>query len=183
MAIFMFSIYFSPTVVGLYSLANRVLRQPIITLSESVQNVYFQKSAEQTANNINIKYGFMKTTLFLVMIGFIPFTILLVFGEKLFVIIFGVDWAVAGFFVQIMTPWFFFLFLNSPGNVVFEVCKKQDLRLKINIIKGVLRFIGLFVGCAIFKDPVITLAIFIVISTVFELISLYFAFDLARANI
>lgn len=160
--VFMFSFFFDAAIVGFYSLCNRFLGRPVSMVSQSVQNAYFQKAAENLSKGANLKKNYKSILFGLAMIGAVPFLVLTIWGEHLFVIIFGQDWATAGQYVQVMAPWYFITFIISPTNVIYEVCQKQNIRLGFNITITILRFVALLIGYGISKDPLFTILLFVI---------------------
>jgi O-antigen/teichoic acid export membrane protein len=180
LVVFMFSVFFSAEIVGFYNLGSSILGRPVFLVSQSVQNVFFQKAAQDLANKVQIRRSLAKTTLGLMAIGFLPFLILAVLGRQLFIIIFGSNWETAGLYVQIMAPWFFVWFISSPANVVYEVCQKQDIRLYLNIALTVLRLAGLMGGYYIFNEAQGSLAMYMGASILVQAAIIIVGFDIAR---
>lgn len=180
LVVFMFSAFFSPVVVGFYSLGNRVLNQPINLVSTSVQKVYFQKCAQDINSGIHLISGLKKTTFVLFLAGFLPFGAIAIFGGELFGMIFGQNWETAGSYIQVLSPWFFFSFAASPAHVIFEVSQKQGIKLFISVSRTVAVTLSIVVGCLLSSDPVIVLFIFAWVNIFFEVITVGMAFFLAN---
>jgi len=178
--IFMFSIFFDAAIVGFYSLCNRFLGRPVTMVSQSVQNAYFQKAAESLSKGINLKKNYKNILFGLVLIGFIPFLIITTWGERIFMTIFGQDWATAGSYVQIMAPWYFIIFIISPTNVIYEVCQKQNIRLAFNISLTVLRFAALLVGYGVSKDPQFTILLFVIANVLVNICLIAYSFVIVQ---
>ena len=178
--VFLLSMFFTPAVVGFYSIGNRVLKQPIFLLSDSIRNAYFQKSADQLAQNSKVYPGLIKITLALALIGLPVFTILAIFGKTLFSLIFGSEWATAGTYVQILSPWFLFLLLAAPANTLYEVIQKQDIKLYLSVFKTVFALLSIVVGYWLFKKPIPSLLMYCFSNTFFEILSITIAFVIVR---
>lgn len=174
--ILMFSFYFSPAVVGFYSLGSRVLKQPMIFLSESIRNAYFQKAAHDLGQGQHIQASFKKLTAFLFLIGIAPFLILYFRGSSIFSFIFGAQWSTTGLYIECMAPWFFLLFMGTPTNVIYEVLYKQDIKLFLNITKFTLAFLSLFIGYQLYRDALSVLKIFVSVNVMLELLTISIAF-------
>jgi O-antigen/teichoic acid export membrane protein len=178
LVVLMFSVYFSPAVVGFYSLGSRVLKQPMIFISESIQNAYFQKAAYDSGQGQKLKSSFVKLTVFLGIIAVIPFTVLYCWGEPIFSFVFGQEWSTTGLYIKWMSPWFYLLFISTPANVVYEVLYKQDIKMLINITKLVACFCAIYFGYKAYHDALSTLKVFVVSNVIMELLSLNVAFAL-----
>jgi O-antigen/teichoic acid export membrane protein len=83
---------------------------------------------------------FKRTSLWLFVIGLGPSIILAVFGESLFRVIFGHQWAIAGVLAALSTPWFLTQFVVSPLSRLVFVLNGQELKL----IYDVIILIGMF---------------------------------------
>ncbi len=180
--VFVLSFIFTPAVVGYYGLCNRALRQPLMLISGAMQNVYFQKSALQVNNGQCIFPYLGKLVFNLSLLALIPTIVLMVFGQYIFVFLFGKNWVVAGQYVQVMAPWFFFLFIASPAKIIFEVCQKQELRLIVNIVIAISRISSLFIGYIILRDALRVIAFFIAVNSFLEFIVILMAFSIAKKN-
>lgn len=179
-AVFILAFFYTPAIVGFYSLGNRVLGQSIMILSESIHNSYFQKASEYVQNKISVLNSLKKISVTLLLLGFVPFIILSVWGKLIFVVIFGSNWEMAGAFVQIMSPWFLFILLSAPANVVFEVFQKQDIKLVLNICRTIFRVASLCVGYYFFGNPTKVLLFFSCTNVVFESVNIVLAFCIIK---
>lgn len=178
--VFLLSAFFGPAVVGHYNLAGRMLSQPIATVSGSVSKVYFQKAATQNSSNDQILPGLLRTLGSLLFIGFFPFIIIGVFSVEIFSLVFGREWGNAGYYAQIMTPWFFLLFVRAPAVVIFEVCKKQQLKLAVtfsNLVVTVAVLIWLYREG---YPPAIVIAGFVAVNVFMGLIQIALAIRVAK---
>jgi lipopolysaccharide exporter len=137
--------FFSPVIVGYYALGTSLIRLPINLIGSAIFQVFFQRASEA---NITGELGYIVENVFkrLVRFGLFPLLILTVIGQDLFVIAFGTRWAEAGFYVQLLSPWMFFVFLASPLSSLFEVLEQQRLALFCNIVLLTSRLISLLIG-------------------------------------
>lgn len=147
--VLLLSFYFSPAVVGFFSLGRNVLSIPMNFIGGAIARVFYQKAAE--ANNRPGELANVVEQVFkrLVSIGVLPILILTIVGKDLFVIVFGARWAEAGVYVQIMGVWMFFNFISSPMSTLTSVLEKQGAGLCYNGVLFVLRGVSLVVGASI----------------------------------
>jgi O-antigen/teichoic acid export membrane protein len=179
---FVLSIFFTPAIVGYYALCNRALGLPLELISGSMQNVYLQKSTSQIKSGQPIFSHLARLVLVLSVLAILPTIILILFGNHIFVFVFGDKWYVAGQYIQVMTPWFFFLFISSPSKVIFVICQKQELRLIFNIIIAVSRVSSLIVSSFMFDDPLKVITFFIIVNCLLEFIEIVLTFSIARKS-
>lgn len=127
--VFLLGKFFSSSILGNYSLMERVLNAPISLLGRSVLDVFKQKASEDFANLGNCKDIFVKTFKTLSLLAIVPCFILFFFGPFLFKFIFGDAWILAGEFAKILAVLFFFKFIASPLSYMFNIAEKQHIDL------------------------------------------------------
>lgn len=161
--------FFGLGVLGHYSLMYKVLMMPINLLSNTVLDVFKQKATEDYNRDGNCKVIFISTFKRLVLIGFVPFTILGIFAPELFSFVFGEKWRVAGEFAQIMTPMFFINFIVNPLSYTFFIVQKQRMNLIGQMTLLVLTVISIYYGVNYGDEYTIVLAFSISYSVVYFL--------------
>jgi O-antigen/teichoic acid export membrane protein len=156
--VFMLAWFFSPTIVGFYSLGLMVLFFPINLIGGSISQNFFQKAVESKEQGT---LGRLVEQVFeiLVIIGLYPILLLSLVGASVFIVIFGPDWSEAGVYLQILSIWAFVWFVSSPLSGVFGVLEKQAFGLKQNIVIIITRFGSLVIG-GLLGDPILALMLF-----------------------
>jgi len=141
--IYLLSYYFSQTIVGYYAIGFRLLNIPMSLIGNSIGEVYFQRESENKSNNL-----FLLEKLFnrLVVFGIIPFLLLGLLGEEIFVFVFGVNWGEAGIYAQILSFMIFIRFITNPSNYLMIILEKQEYAFYLNIIVVLLTAISITVG-------------------------------------
>jgi O-antigen/teichoic acid export membrane protein len=180
--VFFLSAFFGPTVVGFFNLASRILAQPITAIANSVSSVYFQKSASQRANDSLIADGLLKIMLILFVLGIIPFLLLAIYAVEVFSFVFGEMWQVAGFYTQIMTPWFFLIFLSAPAGIVYEVCRRQRQKLVITFLSAVasISVMGWFYHQG--ESAAVVIGAFVAVNSLLSIVQILLAIKIARES-
>jgi lipopolysaccharide exporter len=156
--VFMLAAFFSPTIVGYYSLGLMVLFFPMSLIGGSLSQNFLQKAVESKEQGT---LGRLVEQVFevLVLIGLYPIFLLTLVGANVFIVIFGSDWGEAGVFLQILSIWAFVWFISSPLSGVFSVLEKQAYALKLNIVIFVTRFVSLAIG-GLLGNPLLALGLF-----------------------
>jgi len=167
--VFLFSRFFSQEVVGFYSLANRILNLPVVVIGGSVGQVYFQRSAELYASSMPIKRSFLRSTFGLIAVGILPFLLFLLFGKPIFSLAFGANWATAGLYAQIITPWIFVGFIDPPARTLWTVFRKQDKIFLLDSSLVILRILSILIGYYMYNSAKISLILFSTVGTFFAL--------------
>ena len=152
---------FTPSAVGFYSLANRVLLLPMTLIGNAVSQVFFQRASETHARQSNLAESVEIVFRQLVALGLFPAILLTILGRELFITVFGITWAEAGVYAQILGPWLFFLFISSPISNLFVVLERQELALVMHLIILATRAISLWIG-GVQKDIILALTLWTV---------------------
>lgn len=165
-------IFFSPTVVGHYSLGLAFISMPLTLLGNSISQVFFPTAAKEfnTKGNMSeiVKNVYQK----LVQIGIFPMVILGFFGTYIFTFIFGQKWHEAGIFTQILSIFMIFRFIGSPLSTVFTIKQRQDILLIWNILFVVLSSVSIIIG-ANMGNPRICLFVYSISGIICYLTLLY----------
>ncbi len=130
---FVFSKYFGSIATGSLGLHNKVVSIPSALIGNAVGDVFKRDASEQLRLSGNCKKLFLKTSLILSIIAFVPTIILILFGPGLFVFVFGDEWRLAGEFSQILSVVFFLGFIVSPISTLIYLEKNQKYDLYIQL--------------------------------------------------
>ncbi len=180
---FLLAYFYSPSVVGYFSIANQVVNMPMGLIGTAIQQVFFQKISE--VKNGNGK-GDMKTIVGevykkLILIGIFPMILLLILGEEIFTFAFGQGWHISGTYVKILVPWIFLVFLSSPISTLYSVFDKQKVWLTFSMILLVSRVIALAIG-GMYGSPEFALSLFSFTGVIFWLWNNAYLLNLAGIN-
>lgn len=121
------SAIYSVVTLGFYFLTQKVLGLPANLISSAIGQVFFQEATEEKKKSGTTEVTFKKTLMKLSIYSLIVFFILFWVVEDVFIIVFGEDWDVAGFYAQILTPLFFIRFIVSPLTVMNMIYEKNDI--------------------------------------------------------
>lgn len=122
-------------IVGLYGLANIIIKIPMILIGQSVMDVFFAEIASIGKNNPK-KIKNLSNSLFkkLAIVGIMPTFLIALAGPFIFATIFGDQWIEAGNFARILSIYIYSNLIFSPISKVFEVFRKQYLKLILDSI-------------------------------------------------
>lgn len=158
--VFLLASFFSTSVVGGYSLGLVVLQIPLSFIGSSFSQVFFSSAAAaRHAGEAALAHMVEETVIRLIILGSLPFLILLVIGRELFMVVFGAPWAEAGVYAQILSPWILLAFVSIPISSLFSVLERQRDSLILNVVALPLRAGALVIG-GVLGDPLIALALF-----------------------
>ena len=115
---------------GQYALVSRVMSIPLVLIATSVADVFHSRMAERARQSpLSCSYLFWRTAGGLLLIGIFPAAIVVLFGQRLFAVVFGHTWATAGALAATMAPWCLMQFVVSPLSRLVLVLEGQEFKL------------------------------------------------------
>ncbi len=156
--ILMLGSFFSPAVVGFYSLGFRLIQMPLGLIGGAISQVFFQRGAEAHSSG---DLGRLVEGLFnrMLIIGLLPSMILMVIGADLFAFVFGAEWREAGVFTQILAPWALVWYLSSPLSTIYAIQEKQKMEFVMHGAIFITRFFAIAIG-GFFGSPRLAVTMF-----------------------
>jgi len=179
--IFLFTRGFSAEVAGLFAFGYAFIFKPLSLFSQSLLQVLSQKIIEHHHQNKPV-YPLLKNLVvkkFWLGIG--PFVLLAYFAPTLFALVFPPEYAPAGAFVQILSPWLFLVYLASPLAFLPELYSRQRKAMVIDLVYLLLRFGALAIG-VLAQNVFLSLGLFAAVSFVVVMHNLFWYLSLARTN-
>jgi len=132
---------------GFFSLSSRILALPVTLIAASYGQVLYRQLAEWWPNQKELAAKWIyKTWLSLAVIAFVPVIVLVMYGEPIFVFLFGTQWTGIGNFIIYLTPIFMLMGLILPTSQLFLVARKQQILLMISIGQILTRLGSFYVG-------------------------------------
>lgn len=119
--------FFGVAMVGQYSLANRIVNQPLSLIATSVQDIFRQKASEEIRMSSNCVNTFKRFGLFLTIVSILIVVPLVLFGPAVFKLAFGSEWRDAGVLVQALAFLIALRFISSPLSYVWILKGRQGL--------------------------------------------------------
>lgn len=119
---------------GSYDHAFRMLKLPVVFIGSAIGQVFFRRCTELLNQNQSIFPLASRIVLILGGVGVIPFAIVAFWGEDLFAVVFGKEWAQSGMMAAIMVPWLSLNFLTSPISFIAIVMKRQKSFFWVNVL-------------------------------------------------
>jgi O-antigen/teichoic acid export membrane protein len=180
--VFMIKPFFGEMMLGLYSFSHRYLSIPVQLTSISIGSVYVQKA--QSLKDDPSALSALTADLFRKQfrLAVIPFTVLTLWGEEIFTLLFGIEWAFSGQLAQIMAPWLFAVYIGSPLATILVVREKQRISMIYNITLLAARALALLAGGLWLKDISLTIGLFSAIGFLFFTGLTLYSFRLANVK-
>ena len=171
---------FTPAILGSYSYAVSILNRPLQIIGSAFGQVFYQTASEKYKNSQNIT-RFTTDTLKILSIYSLPFFIVLLIGGKvIFEFLLGARWAQAGFFIQILSLWFYIRFIISSLSQIPVILNKQKTYFIYGMIYSTTMPLSLLISIFFRFNITITLIIFMltgVFSTLVVLVWMKTLFD------
>jgi lipopolysaccharide exporter len=181
MLLFIFGIYFSPDILGYYSLANRVGTMPVTLFGQTIAQILFPAAAKALRETGTFSLLIKNVFLRLLQIGIFPLLVLGLFGATLFQFFFGQQWTEAGVYAQIMAGWYFMSLLTAPFPI-FTLTDHQEINLLINVISLGAQVISLLIGVRI-GIPRISITLFVICNVLLLAVQLAWKLRLAQVSL
>lgn len=143
--LFLLAFYFSPVVVGLYSLGFVVLQTPFRLVGAAISQVFLQR-ASVAAKDGTLGPLTENMVIVLTKLGLLPMLLLSVVGATLFSVFFGGQWVEAGVYAQILSMFIFVNFVSDPLHHLWVVLERQGFGLKFNVVNIISRLFALMIG-------------------------------------
>jgi len=167
-------------VAGLYAFSYRLIILPLNLIAQSIRDVYFQRLSERFNEGTLTRKLIRQNYLKVLRLALVPFIATFFLAPLIFGPLFGEKWQQAGFYIQIMTPWLFMVFLNMPLSTIPSILNKQHLLLFYNAMLLIFRFLAIFAGYYFFSDPVVALILFSATGMIFNFIFLKLIFSIIK---
>ena len=104
-------------------------------------------SYELIGNKENVLSDLTKSTYNkLLILSSIIYGFVVGFGDIMFFTFLGEKWLLAGQMAQILAIYYVFQMISSPFSKLFWIYKREDISLKMNILRAVLRICSIYIG-------------------------------------
>jgi lipopolysaccharide exporter len=135
MAVPMIVTLFGASAGGQYALVQRVLAVPIVLIATSVADTFHSRLAVCVREEPQKMLGlFKRASLGLFFAGLVPAVLIALGGKKLFVLVFGTSWGMAGTLAAISTPFFLCEMVVSPLSRLVFVLRGQRSKLIYDLV-------------------------------------------------
>jgi len=175
-----FSILYNTTIVGFFAMANRMLRLPNIVITSSIANVFRNEAIDELRDKGNCQNIYISTFKKLAVMSFPIYLIIFIFSPFLFEWFFGKEWLQAGYFARILSALLMIEFIATPLNSVFYIVEKQKFLMRIQVLLAIGGIFMIYLGYSIFKDPYYSLILFCINSLFFNIVLLYYSYNLSK---
>lgn len=180
--IILLTILFSSAEAGFFALALRVISAPVSLVAISIGDVFRQEASEAYAKQGNCNAIFRNTFKKLLLIGIPAFIVGFVLIKLLFVPIFGKEWVMAGYYVEIMCVMFFLQFTLSPLSSMFVIAEKQNVDMINNIILFIMCLLAFWFAKHYFNSATIAIIFYAVVYSLKYIIEFLFSLQYSKGH-
>lgn len=170
------------SVVGQYTMMNKVLGAPITVISEAIRDVFRQKASRDYAQNGECRVVYRTTGKTLALAAIAPFVLLMMGAVPVFSAIFGDKWKMAAYFIVMMSPFYYVKFVVSPLTFMAYIAERQNFDMKWQIGFCLSSAAAFLIGYFVWHNPYIMMLCFGAAQTVLYLYSFFYTRRLSRGE-
>lgn len=172
----LFTSFFSSSIAGFFYLTQRVIGAPVTLLATSFADVFKEKAARDFDKEGNARDIYIQTFKKLLILASAMAFFLFFFIEKIFLIVFGQEWTIAGSYAFFMIPMLFLRFISNPLSFMFYIGEKQ----KLNMILQLFLFFGIIACFYIGKSDTSVVKLLSATFSLFYVIQILVSAKIAR---
>lgn len=140
--IYVLNLFYSTSLVGLYTNANKVINYPLSLISQSFTSVFYQKISETNRKTKLYLISYF-TNLIIVSIAMIP---IVFWGEEIFIFVLGEEWEIAGSIAKYLVPLTIASFAMRSVSNIFSLTRKNGILLIWQIIYLIVILVSIFIS-------------------------------------
>ncbi len=167
--VLMLGVFFSPTIIGFYSVGRRMLKVPMQLVDNAISRVFFPKASREMQKG-NLDRLVLTVFAKLSAIGVVPMLTLIAIAPSVVSVFLGAKWLESVPYVQWLCVWMLIVFVSAPFAQLFNVLEKQRARLVYQVFLMAVRFATLLTG-GLLGDPLLAVALFSIVSAVISLVN------------
>lgn len=138
--------FYGASSLGFFSLTLRIVNAPLMFISTSISQVYYQRLNEMYLKGQKLKGFILKVASILSIISLVPFFVLFFWGPDLFAFIFGEKWKISGELAKIMAFALSVRLVVSPLSPAFFVFNRVKLLFILQASRFITTTIVLLIG-------------------------------------
>jgi O-antigen/teichoic acid export membrane protein len=172
----------SSAIVGQYALAQRVILLPVFTLMAAVSQIFFSRAAQKLDDPRMQRM--VRTALIVGPLCVGPlFMLMFLFGEPLFMDIFGREWQLAGRFAVILSIPSLVRTLTAWLDRVYDIRGRQRLALAVTATYATIAISTMYVTLRVSGNAEFGVTSYAIITSIFYLVWLLFALSVGKFDL
>jgi lipopolysaccharide exporter len=161
--------FYGIAVAGAYAFGIRILQVPMNFVLTALRQVLFQKACETHHQGGKLLPLYIKTTLVLFAMAFLPSLVLFIWSPQIFSWLFGSKWYTAGEFARWLVLWLMFLFCNVPSVLFARILRMQRQFFFFDLFLLTLRVLTLVLG-GLYLNEHRTVMVFSVVGSIMNIV-------------
>ncbi len=141
-----FAFLYSSTVIGLYAMANRILRLPNIVITTAIANIFRNDAIDQIRLHGDCEQLYRSTFKKLLFLALPIYALIFAVSPYAFAFFFGEQWYEAGIYARIIAVFLLVEFVATPLNTLYHVRNKQKKLMRLQLLSAVSGAVAIFAG-------------------------------------
>lgn len=130
------SAFYAPEIVGLYALTDRTMQIPGVLIGQAVSQVYMVKAAQfGSSAPAALRKLFTKIVSRSLLYGLVPLLVFCGVAPRLFGIVFGESWRMAGNYARILAPAYYLCFIHACTGMTLTMLERQHWQLAWDLFR------------------------------------------------
>ncbi|MCV2368256.1 oligosaccharide flippase family protein [Roseateles oligotrophus] len=164
---------FGSSFLGFYVLVDRVLLAPLNTVGGAIGSVFRVRATKLAATTGGFSQEYSSTFFLLLVPATGIFVPMMIFGEAIFMTIFGAQWSTAGQIAEALSPLYFIRLLASPLSSSLYVRNRMKIDLIGQLMFAASSLASMVIGWSL-GDPWVALRLIVVINS--SIYAMYLAY-------
>jgi lipopolysaccharide exporter len=179
----MFAANFGTVALGGYAMCQRLMGYPIRFIGAPVGTVFFRTAAQYRHEGKDLGRFTFAMISRIMLIGYLPVVLLMVYGDRLFMIILGKQWREAGLFASVLAVQYLLIFCNQCTSCCRVVIDRQRANLLMSVLQLVTTTVPIGIGIVCFKTLMATIVCFAVGNTLFQALDICVNFYCIKSHL
>jgi len=146
MPVLLIAAWFGADDAGQFSMAWRLMMMPMAVIGGAVGQVFMQRFSKALETPVLAKKIIKQSWIFLFAVGFIPFTLIFIGGDAIFMMVLGAKWQDSGVLAMMLAPMALAMFISSPTSYAYVLLGLQKYSLLFGVITFIYRPLCIFLG-------------------------------------
>lgn len=178
---FLIGLFFPAAVLGFYVLAQRIVQAPVTLLASALSQVLLPRYARLQADGAGFARSMLRTSATLLVLASPAIPLLFLWGDEIFLWIFGKAWAMAGIFAGWLVVGMVVDLAMPPATSAVTALEMIRLQLGFEVAVLAARSTGILIG-AWMQDAVVAIALFSLAGAVVNISFIMTAMLLVKRN-
>ena len=133
---------------------------PLDAARRSARRIFLQRASARFNAGRSITDIYLLLSGGFIVAALVPFSVIYVYGEEIFALVFGDDWKGAGAYARALIPWLITILPLALANAVFYVARRLNWWLMLQAVMALSGAATFVAGDALGWDSVYTVMVF-----------------------